>query len=255
MPKRMSREEFVETATNIHNNKYDYSLVEYVNNRTKVKIVCPIHGVFYKTPVTHIHQKQGCPTCGLNRLKKKICGVGINDFDASIKINGVHIASYDCWRNMIVRCYDSKEQQRHPSYIGCRVCEDWLYFSNFKEWFDKNYRKGYELDKDILSKDCKYYSPQTCLFVPKYINSLFRTRNDGQYGMGVHYEKTTNKYFAVVSIEGKTKYGKVYSDKEDAYQEYKELKYAEIKRVAAKALEKGDIDNRVFNALLNYKID
>lgn len=251
----MTKEEFVDIATNVHKNKYDYSLVEYVNSVTKVKIICPIHGVFYQAPIAHIHQKQGCPYCGLNRLKKSICGVGVNDYDSPIKINGKHIDSYTCWRNMIKRCYDSKEQQKHPSYKGCIVCESWLSFSNFKKWFDANYCDGYEMDKDILSRDCKCYSPQTCLFVPKYINNLFRTRKDGRYGMGVHHEKATNKYFAVVTIDGKTKYGKVYSDKECAYREYKELKCAEIKRVAMQALEKGDIDKRVFNALLNYNID
>lgn len=255
MPRKMTKGEFVSVATNIHKNKYDYSLVEYINSVTKVKIICPSHGVFYQTPVAHIHQKQGCPNCGLNRLKKAICGVGVNDYGLPIKINEKHIDSYTCWRNMIMRCYDSKEQQKHPSYKGCVVCEDWLYFSNFNAWFDKNYRKGYELDKDILSKDCKCYSPQTCLFVPKYINDLFRTRSDGKHGMGVRHEKRTNKYFAVVAIDGKTKYGKVYSNKKDAYQEYKELKCAEIKRVAIEAKEKGDIDEKVFNALLNYRID
>lgn len=254
MPKKLTKEQFVEMSANIHNNKYDYSKVEYVNNHTKVCIICPIHGIFYKTPLSHMQNKQGCPKCVLESRKKKICGVGVNDFDGAIKIKTKHLKSYDCWRNMIMRCYDVKEQEKHPTYKGCVVCDEWLYFSNFKKWFDENYRDGYEIDKDILYKDCKYYSPQTCLFVPRYINNLFRAREDNRYGMGVRYNKQTCKYFAVTSINGKTKYGKVFNSKEEAYQDYRELKYKEIKRVAINAFKKGDIDEKVYKALLHYKI-
>jgi len=55
---------FIEKSTEIHGNKYDYSLVEYKNNRTKVKIICPIHGIFEQVPDKHKNRKRGCPKCG-----------------------------------------------------------------------------------------------------------------------------------------------------------------------------------------------
>ena len=58
-----SREEFTNKANLIHENKYDYSLVEYINNRTKVKIICSIHGEFEQTPSDHL-LRLGCPKCG-----------------------------------------------------------------------------------------------------------------------------------------------------------------------------------------------
>ena len=54
---------FIERAHEIHGNKYDYSLVEYVNNHTPVSIICKKHGVFRQAPVNHINQRQGCPHC------------------------------------------------------------------------------------------------------------------------------------------------------------------------------------------------
>ena len=54
---------FVEKANKIHNNKYDYSLVEYINSKTKIKIICPIHGVFEQTPAKHL-MGRGCQKCG-----------------------------------------------------------------------------------------------------------------------------------------------------------------------------------------------
>lgn len=55
--------DFIEKARRIHGNKYDYSKVEYKNNKTKVCIICPEHGEFWQTPDKHINCKQGCPKC------------------------------------------------------------------------------------------------------------------------------------------------------------------------------------------------
>jgi len=62
--KKLITEEFVKKAKMIHEEKYDYSLVEYKNNRTKVKIICPIHGVFEQTPGSHLRGR-GCIRCGI----------------------------------------------------------------------------------------------------------------------------------------------------------------------------------------------
>ena len=50
MPKKLTTEDFILKSSEIHNNKYDYSLVEYIDNKTKVKIICPEHGVFEQRP-------------------------------------------------------------------------------------------------------------------------------------------------------------------------------------------------------------
>ena len=72
---------FIKKSKNIHNNKYDYSKVEYVNNKTPVNIICPIHGVFPQRPDAHIIQKQGCNVCsriGLSPIVK-IDSIDAND--------------------------------------------------------------------------------------------------------------------------------------------------------------------------------
>lgn len=65
MSKRKSNDEFIREAQSIHHNKYDYSKVEYVNNKTKVCIICPKHGEFWQTPSDHLNGK-GCPQCAGN---------------------------------------------------------------------------------------------------------------------------------------------------------------------------------------------
>ncbi len=67
----MDQDYFVEKANTIHNNKYDYSLVNYVTNKTPVKIICPIHGTFLQAPGNHINQGQGCPDCGTETAHQK----------------------------------------------------------------------------------------------------------------------------------------------------------------------------------------
>lgn len=59
-----TNQQFIKKAKKIHGERYDYSLVHYVNRRTKVKIICPIHGVFEQTPCNHL-KGCGCPHCRL----------------------------------------------------------------------------------------------------------------------------------------------------------------------------------------------
>ena len=60
---RYTCDDFETSARRIHGEKYSYEMVEYVNIRTKVKIICPIHGVFEQVPNRHMSGR-GCPKCG-----------------------------------------------------------------------------------------------------------------------------------------------------------------------------------------------
>ena len=61
--KTLTKEEFIKKACEVHGDKYDYSKVHYVNNRTKVCIVCPDHGEFWQLPSNHLSD-YGCSKCG-----------------------------------------------------------------------------------------------------------------------------------------------------------------------------------------------
>lgn len=70
MSKKLTTEEFIEKARKVHGDKYDYSLVEYIDAKTPVSIICRDHGVFTIRPANHTNQKQGCPKCGRLRQSK-----------------------------------------------------------------------------------------------------------------------------------------------------------------------------------------
>lgn len=69
MPSKLNYKNFVTKANIIYNNKYDYSLTEYVNSKIKVKIICPNHGLFEQIPNTHL-LGCGCLLCGFEKTKK-----------------------------------------------------------------------------------------------------------------------------------------------------------------------------------------
>lgn len=72
---KLTTEIFIERARKIHNNKYDYSLVDYVATDIPVKIICPIHGLFSQPPITHLYRGSGCHTCQMPLGERVIIGV------------------------------------------------------------------------------------------------------------------------------------------------------------------------------------
>ncbi len=84
--------DFINISNSIHDNKYDYSETIYINNSTKVKIICKIHGVFEKSPNKHISAKQGCPSCSKSLLSRKF----VKPLDIfTTQANNIHNNMYD----------------------------------------------------------------------------------------------------------------------------------------------------------------
>jgi len=84
---KKTEKEFITKAHQVHGNQYDYSKAKYVNSKTKVIIICPIHGEFKQDPGNHLIGKTKCPKCqgkGLNKMtyeeaKKFIQTIGVKD--------------------------------------------------------------------------------------------------------------------------------------------------------------------------------
>ena len=252
--KKMTTEEYVRRCTQVHNHKYDYSLVEYRDIQERVTIICPIHGSFEQIANSHL-RGQGCPKCKSEAQKKPIFGFGINDYKGNIfsRDKGLEVF-YSVWHSMIRRCYSEYHKQHGPTYKGCSVCEEWRYLSNFKRWFDRNYKEGCHLDKDILVQGNKVYSPDTCCFVPQYVNSLLTDHRGarGKYKIGV--TKSGTGYSASVSCGGKEQHLGTFNTEDEAFAAYVKAKKEAIRVTAQRALNEGLIDERIYNALLKYEI-
>ena len=84
--------DFIKESKEVHGEKYDYSKVEYINNKTKVCIICKEHGEFWQLPKNHIHRKQGCPKCANIAVGKRCKLTKLSFID---KANQVHNYKYD----------------------------------------------------------------------------------------------------------------------------------------------------------------
>lgn len=247
--KRMTLHCFLDKANEIHNSKYNYSKVEYIGTENKVCIICPEHGEFWQTPHRHL-SGQGCPLCG--RHKNTIEGVGTNDVNECVKKSNLTLC-YAAWASMLRRCYNESVLKQNPTYKGCSVCEEWHKFSSFRAWWDERHVEGWHLDKDILVKGNKVYSPETCCFVPREINNLFvkKTRCRGPYPIGV--SMAFGRMKAKISRHGKYVSLGYFDTPEEAFCAYKEAKETYIREVAD--IWKNKLDPRVYEALYNYKVE
>ena len=170
---------------------------------------------------------------------------------------------HQTWRGMLERCYDEKRRHKNPTYEDCYVCEEWYNFSNFSKWYEENYYECNDekmcLDKDILIKGNKIYSPQTCIFVPYRINELFTKSNKtrGNLPIGVSWKKKNNKFQVQCSIleNGKKtmKYLGLYIDLNEAFQIYKQFKENYIKQVADEY--KPYIPKGLYDAMYKYEVE
>jgi hypothetical protein len=178
---------------------------------------------------------------------------GAGEHKASV--GGKTTIAYNKWNNMLVRCYDEEYLANKPTYRGCSVCNDWLNFQNFADWFYYNYPDDGDIhcmDKDFKVIGNKVYSPETCMFVPNLIN-CFLTDNGasrGEYMIGVTYPKDSNKYKAYCSNPFTGGRGYIgYSETEQGAH----MLWRKRKSEFASKLTTLDIGDHVKDGLNNYK--
>ena len=104
---KSSTKDFIIKSNIIHNNKYDYSLVDYENNKSKVKIICHEHGIFEQTPNSHL-KNHGCPKC-----YRKIKSNNIDFINKSKKIHGEKCPIHGVFRQLA---------NVHILGCGCQKC-------------------------------------------------------------------------------------------------------------------------------------
>lgn len=260
MRQKVDYNEFVRKANLKHGiGRYDYSGSVYVDYEDKLNIKCNVCGtIFPQTPHSHLCG-HGCPVCALktisvskvgktrNDMKKVLFGCAFCDSKTSIRKK----KSYHVWRGVLDRCFNVTFQEKEPTYKGCSICNEWLVFSAFEEWFDNHYVEGFEIDKDLLSGvGCKLYSPETCVFLPMEINRF----------LGGKSTKIREGLPLGVFISGKrfiAQHGRTYLGTFDTIGEarntYLKAKKEYITKLANKWKDK--IETRAYDALINLDVD
>ena len=194
-----------------------------------------------------------------DKLSPSVYSVGIVGIRYSTKENGKHTMEYGTWKNMLGRCYSEKGRQKLQSYDNCAVSENFKKYSYFYEWVNKQVgfgNIGFELDKDLLIKGNKIYSESTCVFIPSEINAILTkcTASRGEHLIGVSWCKRNNAFKATVRRnKGKPEYLGLFNTEIEAFDAYKQAKENYLKELANKW--KGKIDDRAYNALMNYQVE
>jgi hypothetical protein len=232
----------------INNTGLNFTITAYKNSKN-----CEIQfedGVIIKN-VAYCAIKNGQVK---NPYTPSVCGEGYMGIGKYVsRHNGIKTKAYNKWIDMLKRCYSNKLQHRQPSYKGTEVCENWKCFQIFAEWFENNNKEGFDLDKDILFKGNKIYSPETCCFIPREINTAF-LKSDmrrGDFLIGV--SKPGKGFRAHLSINGKRVLQGNFKTELEAFKAYKTAKEIEIKRLADKW--KSQITDQVYEALYNYQVE
>ena len=239
-------------------------IVEYNN---AIDIVVEFQDEYkIKVHTTYNHFKNGgvknpyCPS---------VFGVGIVGIKYPVKINGKTTKEYMVWSGILDRCFiDHSGDVRTRTYQDAVCCDEWIYYENFYEWLHKqdNFDKWYNnekwhIDKDILVKGNKIYSPETCCLVPDNVNTLLIKCDNsrGKYPLGVNYNIAVKKYSARMSKHNeKTKYREhigYYDTPEQAFKAYKKRKESYIKQVAQDEYDKGNITKPCYEAMMKYEVE
>ena len=188
-----------------------------------------------------------------------VYGVGVVGAKYPTTINGRNTKEYGLWQNMLTRCYNDTYKNKQPTYIGCEVSNNFKSYEYFYEWCQNQIGfnvEGWQMDKDLLVKGNKVYSENTCVFIPSEINSLLIncTASRGRHLIGVHWSKTANAFVARVSRnKGCSEHLGLFNTEIEAFNAYKTAKESFIKEQANKW--KGKIDERAYNALMNYQVE
>lgn len=173
---------------------------------------------------------------------------------------------YRAWHGMLVRCFSSEYKTKKPTYKDVVCCKEWLNFEDFLLWVknQENYsffqenNINWQLDKDILIKGNKIYSPETCSIVPLRVNTLFVKSDSarGIYPIGVTYDKRWNVFSSrCCGFDGKRIKHSGFHNPLDAFLQYKKDKETVIKKVAEEEYAKKSISRKCYESMMKYQVE
>lgn len=199
-----------------------------------------------------------------NPYYKSVFGIGMIGNKYPRSINNKITKEYNTWSGMLRRCFDAKHKEIHPTYENATCCEEWLCYENFYEWLHSqpNFDKWIILDKsaidkDILVKGNKIYSPDTCCLVPQIVNNLFIKSDSTRGDLPIGVSKKKNGFLSRCRnpITNERDCLGTYSTLNEAFFTYKLHKENLIKQIAEIEYLKGNITKKCYDAMMNYQVE
>lgn len=185
--------------------------------------------------------------------------VGRNDVNFRCVADGTRVWQYRLWCRVLERACCPKLKQRSPTYQDATCCDEWFSFATFLEWCNKEVGYsgkpvGMHLDKDLLIKGNKVYSPEACSFVPQEVNKLLNScaSKRGNQPIGVYFHNQKERYIAKLSCSGQVQQLGAFKTAEEAFAAYKIAKEDQVKATALR--HKDVLKPAVFESLMNWEV-
>ncbi len=190
--KKLGLDGFLERAISIHGNKYGYSLVEYKNNKSKVKIICPTHGVFEQRVNDHLSGACKCPECINDSLRKNVDDFKFeaskthsNKYDYSL----IHFIKNNKQKISIICPTHGEFQQQSLCHLqgqGCPVCKESRGEKEIRDILKEN---AIIFENQKKFDDCRNINPLPFdFYLPEYNICI-------EYNGRQHYQTVSNNFF------------------------------------------------------------
>lgn len=177
--------------------------------------------------------------------------------------------AYSIWNGIYIRCYRTKESNAGECYDKATMCEQWLNDKNsFAEWYNANYYEcdgeSMAVDKDLLFPDNTEYAPDKCCIIPQTLNTMLSNCKKHKLSkwrtskmnlpLGVRYSGSMKMYYGEIKPFGHDEIIQLshWITPEEAFEEYKKFKQADILLMAAKY--KNKVPKHIYDALLKVEV-
>lgn len=177
--------------------------------------------------------------------------------------------AYDVYSAIYNRCYNNEKYDNiHKCYDKAVMCDEWLDNpESFVDWYLENYysvkNESMAVDKDLFGKGSYTYSPSTCCLLPQGLNTMMANskkhykdgeNKDNTLPLGVRHNSKNNTYYGEITFTNREDATKLseWSTPEEAFEEYKLMKQADIRLVAAYYKDK--IPGYIYDELLKVEV-
>lgn len=193
----IGKEEFIKRANKKYNNKYDYSKVIWKNTKTKVTIICPIHGEFEQTPERHLISVTGCSKCSRTKPRKAVIE-GIKRKD---------MREYQIWRSLKTRTTNPNTDD-YSRYMGRDItcCDRWL--SSFDNFYNDMGPCPENFTIDRIDPNGNY-TPENC----RWASRKTQAENRGEFNLVYSYNGESHvlkEWSRIFNINYGTLYSRIF---------------------------------------------
>ncbi|WP_330508327.1 hypothetical protein V1687_18255 [Pseudomonas putida] len=185
-------------------------------------------------------------------MPRLIYGVGVRDLPYQIAGQDGSPQRDPCyakWSDMLMRCYSTKYKSKYPSYQECSVATEWHTFSVFRAWMTSQNWQGMVLDKDLQEPGCQLYGPETCLFIPGWLNAFLSSFSSKRLSLPMGVSPEGERFIARYGAKSEQIRLGLFDTAEAAHAAYRKYRLTKLEEKFARYVDIGMADQKVVEAL------